>query len=218
MGDTVGIIPERIEGETAKAYRAFVDYCEMGTGRSLPKQHREYTERAQEKPPTLHLRTLKRWSTTHGWQARVAEYERRAAEQRTKERIQKQIEIEAEMLEDSARMRDLWARRFVNYEQSPRGVTTYDMRQMFNARGDVDDLYRRSAGLPHRATETTSTLKGTGDRDAILIDDGRAEYHAKALATLADALGGLLAQQGDEQSGALDATEPSAVEGGSESG
>ncbi len=61
-------------GETKKAHAAFLDYCRMGPGRSLAKLHREYTEVTPEteRPPTRHLRTLKEWSRTRGWQERVA--------------------------------------------------------------------------------------------------------------------------------------------------
>ena len=58
-------------------------------------------------------------------------------------RIAKQIEIEAALLEDAARMRAMWKARFGKYERTPSGVSTYDMRQMFNARGDIDDLERQ---------------------------------------------------------------------------
>ena len=47
---------------------------------------------------------------------------------------------------------------------------------------------------------------------AIEINDPRTKYHDRALATLADALGGLLVERREEQSGAVDAAERAAVE------
>lgn len=59
--------------ESNKAAKAFEDYYNLGPGRSLAKLHRTYTEDAPESVPTKQLRTLKKWSTTHSWQKRVAE-------------------------------------------------------------------------------------------------------------------------------------------------
>ena len=162
-----GVIPERITGETAKAHKGFVDYCEMGAGRSLLKLHRRYTERALE-PVTLHLRTLKRWSTEHNWQARVAEYERRAAEQREQERQRQRIEIEQGVIVDGLRMLEWWDTRWQQFEQVPKGITTYDAREMGKLRREVDDLVRRSLGLPNTVTE--STVKGTGKGGAVQVE------------------------------------------------
>jgi hypothetical protein len=58
--------------ETVKAYQAFEVYRDMGTGRSLERVHHEATTR----PP---LDTLKRWSATHDWQARVRAFDEAAA-------------------------------------------------------------------------------------------------------------------------------------------
>jgi hypothetical protein len=176
MGE--GVIPSRIEGETPKAYRAFVDYCEMGGGRSLRKLLSLYSAQkvagTYPRIPSTRLPTLKRWSSQNNWQNRVAEYERRAAEAREQYRQQKRLEIEQAVLDDAAEMRRWWAERWGMYQETANAVSTYEVRQLTHMRSDIDDLERRSAGLPHRATE--STFKGTGDDGAILVqyvDDWR---------------------------------------------
>ena len=62
-----------------------------------------------------------------------------------------------------------------------------------------------------------SEISGPGGK-AIEVDDTRAEYHSRALDTLAQALGGLLAERSDGQRGPVDATEHTAVDGSAESG
>ena len=61
-----------------------------------------------------------------------------------------------------------------------------------------------------------SEISGPGGK-AIEVDDTRAEYHSRALDTLARALGGLLAERGDGGQGAVDAAEYAAMDGGPES-
>lgn len=61
-----------LPSETARAYQAFEVYRDMGTGRSLERVNQESTMR----PP---LNSLKAWSTTHDWQARVRAFDEAAA-------------------------------------------------------------------------------------------------------------------------------------------
>lgn len=63
----------RIKGETQKAHNALMDYFLMGAGRSLAKLHQKYTNTTLNKPPTLHIETLKIWSSRYHWQARIAQ-------------------------------------------------------------------------------------------------------------------------------------------------
>lgn len=62
--------------ETPTAYRAFMDYCRMGTKRSLRALVQRYlvqpASNAQaEEPPTIYTSTLFGWSRRHDWQKRV---------------------------------------------------------------------------------------------------------------------------------------------------
>ncbi len=65
--------------ETNKSRQGFEDYFQMGPQRSLEKllaQYRIYPEDS----PTLHIFTLKKWSSTHGWQERVAQRDKEIAD------------------------------------------------------------------------------------------------------------------------------------------
>lgn len=62
--------------ETPTAYRAFMDYCRMGTRRSLRALRERYIEQevsdeSAQKPPTIYTSTLFNWSLRHHWQKRV---------------------------------------------------------------------------------------------------------------------------------------------------
>lgn len=57
--------------ESRRAREAYADYLAMGEARSLDKLHALYRTRTEPGPPTAHLSTLKHWSTTFGWQARL---------------------------------------------------------------------------------------------------------------------------------------------------
>lgn len=66
--------------ETNKARSAFEDYYLMGPTRSLRLLHRKYLEDTSQKPLTRHLRTLVKWSATHGWQERVRQRDQEIAD------------------------------------------------------------------------------------------------------------------------------------------
>jgi len=161
------VIPDQLENETAKAYRAFMDYCLMRSNRSLPKLHRIYTKPSQEIPPTRHLRTLKEWSTSHHWQARVAEYEKRLAETRDERQEKRRIVLEEQSTIDHDRMLAEWDRRWGILESAPGAVNYSELYSLIKLRREIDDFGRRAVGLPDKVTE--NTVKGTGERDAIVF-------------------------------------------------
>jgi hypothetical protein len=164
-----GVIPERITGETVKAYKAFVDYCEMGGGRSVPRLWAQYRHLDVTEPaPTKRLRTLKGWSASNGWQARAAEYERRSAEARAVALIAKQIEWKDRAVRDAERLVKWWDHTFGQVEETPKGVSAYQVREMGKLRKEADDLGRRSLDLPNNVTE--STIKGTGQGGAVKVE------------------------------------------------
>jgi len=59
-------------GESLKAHGAFMDYWQLGKGRSYEKLYRIYAEEKLKKPPARHLNSLKLWGARYAWQARVA--------------------------------------------------------------------------------------------------------------------------------------------------
>lgn len=63
----------RAANETIKANTALMDYWLMGAGRSLANLCQIYAEPMPDsEPPTVHIATLKVWSSRHHWQARIA--------------------------------------------------------------------------------------------------------------------------------------------------
>jgi len=58
--------------DNPNAEQAFLDFVEMGHGRSLEKLAAEYHART-EPVPTKQLSRLKIWSSRYGWQARLGE-------------------------------------------------------------------------------------------------------------------------------------------------
>lgn len=57
---------------TPKAATAFRDYVALGPDRSLRSLHAHYCQQTVNKPPTRRFETLAAWSTTYGWQDRIA--------------------------------------------------------------------------------------------------------------------------------------------------
>lgn len=64
----------QLPNETVKAYTAFLDYVNMGAGRSIRKLHEEYLRQTVGKPPTKSKETLEDWSSAHKWQDRLGQY------------------------------------------------------------------------------------------------------------------------------------------------
>jgi hypothetical protein len=60
------VLPEQLPTESAKAYAAFVAYCEMGSQRSVRDVARKL-----DKSSTI----IGRWSSQHRWQERVRQYD-----------------------------------------------------------------------------------------------------------------------------------------------
>lgn len=68
---------ERLKGESAKAYQAYLDYLHTGARRSLAKQIHKYKELLKSHPdaniPTVRLKTMGVWSSKYNWQVRIAD-------------------------------------------------------------------------------------------------------------------------------------------------
>jgi hypothetical protein len=66
-------------GESDRAHTAFLDYVQLGPGRSLAKLAKRYCGQSEGEagagsPPTCRLGTLETWSTKFNWQERLAAY------------------------------------------------------------------------------------------------------------------------------------------------
>lgn len=73
------IVGENGRRESKKSYAAFVDYCQMGVGRSLAALFKIYL--ATDYPPTKSFSTLANWSKNFGWVRRAEAFEREQAAQ-----------------------------------------------------------------------------------------------------------------------------------------
>lgn len=86
---------ERLPDESNRAYLALLDYCRLGSGRSMLKLAAMYKDRLAASraeardpetprrvpvPPTTCHRTLKKWSYRYGWQDAAREWDRQTAE------------------------------------------------------------------------------------------------------------------------------------------
>ena len=65
--------------ETNRARQAFEDYYLMGPGRSLHKLLAQYQTQPETRPTRL-VSTIKKWSSTHGWQERVRQRDQEIAD------------------------------------------------------------------------------------------------------------------------------------------
>lgn len=68
--------------ETARAAKAFADYCAMGEARSLTKLEAQTNQSGTK----ARLATLKEWSTRQNWQERVKQYDSERMEERRRKR------------------------------------------------------------------------------------------------------------------------------------
>jgi hypothetical protein len=158
-------LPPRQDGETDKSYAALVDYCRLGAGRSLRRLKDLYRSYTGQKPPTRHIGTLKTWSTTHGWQARVSEYDRRAQMADEVWLEHKRQEVRAAALEDAQSLETEWRKKWAGAVET--GVIPNDfMHSMLRMRRELDDLTRRVVALPDKVTESKHT--GPGKDGAIV--------------------------------------------------
>jgi len=206
-----------LANETSKAHAAFLEYVQMGPGRSIRTLYAKYCERivsgsSAEKPPTKRLPTLFTWSTKYDWQARLAAYaeERdRAAVAQWEARRQALREIDFQTGDE---LRDLAAdilaetpqflkttRRLIKGRDgaSDREIITVgiDIDAMLKALKLASDLQRSAAGLPAAAIEVTHDHR---------LDS---EQYQRALRALADALGTSVPEAGADGDGGLDPAE-----------
>jgi hypothetical protein len=80
------VLPEQLPTESAKAYAAFVAYCELGTQRSHEAVGQKLGKSRQ---------IINRWSAQHRWQERVRAYDAAIAAERAEIlRQQRREEIE----------------------------------------------------------------------------------------------------------------------------
>ena len=150
----------RQKGESTKAHQAYLDYREMGVGRSLRKLQELYTcEDAPHAPdnlPTKHITTIERWSSRYDWQTRIIEWEaylqaeREAAAEKAR---QDEREKRARLLE---KMRDKVEKQMMFADLSNEvGIKAFNaMTRAFKAYMDMS--MKQYNDLPTEKTDLTS--------------------------------------------------------------
>lgn len=164
------------EGETDKAYSAFVDYMHLGVDRSLDKLRQKYAKSPSYK------RQLQTWSSQYLWVSRASAYD---ASQRA-EIESMQLELRKKLIQsefdDGMLLLSKWRDLFDTAElQAYREETKKDTTTVFvevdvpghlalaKLRREIGDQLRRSLSMPLQITTQEHTGKDGG---AIILKTG----------------------------------------------
>lgn len=175
----------RLHGETPRAYQAFLDYIQMGTGRSLRALHAQYVSVDGKQPPTRTWDTIQDWSRLNKWQERLADYlqeltQHQAIKQRERlegfnERLWNDYEKLAGHIEDmldTFENQRITRRTRVADPTDPTGVrqmevvrmkvNVRDLRDLVNTFGQLGKDLRTQLGLPNHVDVTSKGDKVKG--------------------------------------------------------
>lgn len=94
------------EKESAKAYQASLEYCEMGRERSLAKLAQKWGKSES------YVGQLERWSSQYGWVERAKQYDTEQSAERNARRQKQREEMEDRHAEQSREEQDA-ARRYI---------------------------------------------------------------------------------------------------------
>lgn len=115
--------------ESAKAYAAFLAYCDMGSGRSLRKMVEKYNK------STSYVRQLARWSIDHDWQRRVKEYDSEQAAERNEARRKRREEMEDRHARESQEEQEI-ARKLIKKDADKGHISLASVQLLKNSRED----------------------------------------------------------------------------------
>lgn len=197
MSTPIAFDPEkplaRLTNEAMKAHAALLDYYQLGDGRSMTKLLERYRD-VPKTSPTRRLPTLKKWSVTHFWQARIeaqkllddAEDARLWAERRQAIReadfaqAEKLRKLANDILDQAPSFIKQKRRRVKGENGEPdQVIVTLELnpRLLIDAAKLASDLGRRAAGME------TETVNLTGEIHTIQVSsDELAEARKKAQA------------------------------------
>lgn len=151
---------QRQEGETKKAYNAFLDYCQLGAGRSIDKLLAAYEANKDSiQPPTLFRSTIGKWSRRNRWQARKEVYDQWFKARIDQMQLDKRAEVIDEELADTDRLLAEWQKRWET-AQATGALSAAQMSLMLKMRRDISDLRRRAVMLADKYTENKSEIIG----------------------------------------------------------
>src|SRR6266568_9379648 len=92
---------EEVIEETPKAYAAFMDYCLLGTSRSLEKLRQKLGRN------TAYIRVLEQWSSRYQWVKRVTAYDKEQLEDRRHKAQEAVDAMNTEIAEEAKKLRAL---------------------------------------------------------------------------------------------------------------
>lgn len=164
------VFQQQQQGESSKAYAAYIAYRDLGENRSLEKVSQELTKSVP---------LLKRWSAKYEWVARALAWDMHR-QQRVDEAqlsadellIEKELEAYKQLLE---RWREAFAKTPAVIVRRGKEAPNVDaMLRLVKLRREISNIGRRALGMPERIKESRLTGKGGGDlviEFAVLADD-----------------------------------------------
>lgn len=131
--------------ESAKAYQAYLDYRDMGDGRSLAKLNNQYGKKPS------YIRQLQKWSAEHDWQSRIKQFSQEQAEERS---AKLQAEID-EMNERHVRLAIEQQEKATKQIQSLINAESFGSQAVVQLLKLATDLERLARGAPTEREEIT---------------------------------------------------------------
>lgn len=184
--------------ESPRARQAWADYLALGPDRSLEKLLAHYQRRTGS-VPTRQLSRLKRWSTDHGWQSRLAAIADAAAKEAAEaeatyrrsileegfglahERVKALKALAAELLDDVTRGGRRWlpdVKQIGSGEMAERvDLERFNASEVEQLRGLLDDIAREKGDrkAKHELTGKDGGPIQTQATVIVLPDNGRGD-------------------------------------------
>lgn len=157
----------RQDKESVAAYTAFIDYVEMGEGRSYSKLLDMYM--TADNPPTKRKRTIDNWARRFKWQERLDAYTGYATGSILKDRKALRELVIDNGVADYLDMLDLWKRNVSKMLNAKTPPAPDDLNDMMTSRKKIEELGRLAVGMPLSITENTNINDNT-DRQIRLIE------------------------------------------------
>lgn len=179
---------ERQPSESAKQFRAFSDYLNLGEGRSvsslLEVYHGQSEGETRRKPPSTNRGTLETWSAKHQWVSRAEAYDLAMTnaenEAHRQARLSQQTDIIEAEFQDYHSLREQWleqAQYIVPVEQTVKMVNgkevtvlrtrPYDFKAHIESRKKISEGLRLAAEMPGQIGRVEQTAR---DGDNLFSD------------------------------------------------
>jgi DNA-binding transcriptional MerR regulator len=91
---TLAVLPDRLSGESTRAYRAFRYYCEWGPDRSEDRAWREFCKQQGKKASARRPGSWSAWSVTNHWVKRAEDYDDSVEEERSRQEAERRRSLQ----------------------------------------------------------------------------------------------------------------------------